>query len=357
MKTFFRLFSLCGVLFLVSIFQLSAQNDSIKKSTNDTLVIVGVGDVMLGTIIPSREFLPSGEDCSKEFQNVKHIFQQADVAFCNLEGVFTDTPNGHKPCNNDNCWTFGMPTKFAACLVEAGFDLISNANNHCKDFGEAGKQNTAKTLDAAGLHYAGFLTKPYTIYIKDSIRYGFCAFSPESGNCDIRNYAAAEAIVRHLDSVCDVVIVSFHSGAEGADHQHVTRQDEMFMGYNRGNVYKFAHLMIDAGADVIFGHGPHVTRGVEVYKHRFVAYSMGNFCTYSRISIAGVCGLAPIMQVSTDRKGTFLKAQIYSTYQLKYQPPLLDTDKRVLKVIQNLTATDFPEVKIHISDEGMVTEF
>ena len=153
-----------------------------------------------------------------------------------------------------------------------------------------------------------------------------------------------------------MVIVSFHSGAEGADHQHVTKQDEMFMGYNRGNVYKFAHLMIDAGADIIFGHGPHVTRGVEVYKHRFVAYSMGNFCTYSRISIAGVCGLAPIMEVKTDRKGTFLKAQIYSTYQLKYQPPFLDTDKRVLKVIQNLTATDFPEAKIHISDEGVVTE-
>ena len=103
MKSFFRLFSIGIVLFLVSIFQLSAQNDSIKKSRGDTLVIVGVGDVMLGTIIPSREFLPSGEDCSKEFQNVKHIFQQADVAFCNLEGVFTDSPNGHKPCNNDNC--------------------------------------------------------------------------------------------------------------------------------------------------------------------------------------------------------------------------------------------------------------
>jgi len=346
-----------ALLFIITGSQnfLSAQipADSLSK---DTLVIVGVGDVMMGTIIPSRIYLPKGEDCSNEFVNVKDIIQKADVAFCNLEGVFTDTPDNHKPCKGDNCWTFGMPTKFAQCLVDAGFDLISNANNHCKDFGEAGKKSTAKALDSAHLHYAGWLSKPYTIFIKDSIKYGFCAFSPESGNCDILDYAAATKIVHFLDSVCDVVIVSFHSGSEGPDHQHVTRQNEIFMGYNRGNVYEFAHKMIDAGADIIFGHGPHVTRGIEVYNHRFVAYSMGNFCTYSRISIAGVCGLAPMMKVSVDKKGEFLKAQIISTYQLRFQPPLIDPDKRVLKVIQNLNKADFPEVKINISDEGVVTE-
>ncbi len=356
MRKYFFFIVLFSFSFCANIINVSAQTDSIKKPGRDTLVIVGVGDVMMGTIIPSREFLPAGEDCSKEFTNVKQIIQSADVAFCNLEGVFTDTPNGHKPCNNNNCWTFGMPTKFVNCLVDAGFDFISNANNHCKDFGEAGKQSTAKTLDAAGLHYAGWLSKPYTIFVKDSIKYGFCAFSPESGNCDIRNYAEAQRIVRHLDSVCDVVIVSFHSGAEGADHQHVTRKDEMFMGYDRGNVYEFAHLMIDAGADIVFGHGPHVTRAVEVYKDRFIAYSMGNFNTYSRVSIAGVCGLAPIMQVYTDKKGKFLKTQIISTCQLKFQPPLIDPDKKVLKVIQKLTKEDFPEVKINISDEGVVTQ-
>jgi hypothetical protein len=346
-----------NLIFVFIFFQslIFAQNIS-DSTSKDTLVIVGVGDVMLGTIIPSRTYLPAGEDCSKEFTNVKEIIQKADAAFCNLEGVFTDTPDGKKPCKKDDCWTFGMPTHFANCLADAGFDLISNANNHCKDFGSAGKISTAKALDSAGLHYAGWLTNPYTIYIKDSIKYGFCAFSPESGNCDIRNYPEAIKIVHYLDSVCDVVIVSFHSGAEGPEQQHVTRKDEIFMGYNRGNVYDFTHKMIDAGADVIFGHGPHVTRGIEVYKNRFVAYSMGNFCTYSRVSIAGVCGLAPIMQVSTDRKGKFLKAQITSTYQLKFQSPFIDPDKRVLKVIQNLTKTDFPDVMINISDEGVVTE-
>jgi poly-gamma-glutamate capsule biosynthesis protein CapA/YwtB (metallophosphatase superfamily) len=311
---------------------------------------------MLGTIIPSREFLPPGEDCSKEFSNVQHIFQQADVAFCNLEGVFTDTPAGRKSCKDaSNCWTFGMPVKFVQCLVDAGFDLISVANNHTKDFGLTGKQSTAKALDSAGLQYAGWLTKPYAFFEKDNVKYGFCAFSPETGNCDVRKYAEAQNMVRHLDSICDVVIVSFHSGAEGAACQHVPRKDEMFMGYNRGNVHKFSHMVIDAGADIVFGHGPHVSRAVEVYKERFIAYSMGNFCTYSRISVAGVCGLAPIVQVYTDNQGRFLTAQIIPTYQIKYQLPAIDPDKKVLKIIQQLTSEDFPEVKIKISDEGWVT--
>jgi len=364
-KSAMKKFTLFLILFFYTFFNGSAQDTIQKTTTNDTvrtsiskdtLVIVGVGDVMLGTIIPNRESLPPNEDCSNEFVHVKDIFQSADVAFCNLEGVFTDTPEGRKKCKNpDNCWTFGMPTKFVNCLVDAGFDLISTANNHTKDFGPTGKASTAKALDSAGLHYAGWITMPYTIYEKDSIKYGFCAFSPESGNCDIRKYDEARKIVHYLDSVCDVVIVSFHSGAEGADHQHVTKNDEMFMGYNRGNVFAFSHTVIDAGADVVFGHGPHVTRGIEVYKDRFIAYSMGNFCTYSRISIAGVCGLAPIVQVFTDNTGKFLKAKIHSTNQVKYQPPLIDPQKRVLKIIQNLTKQDFPEMKINISDDGWVT--
>ncbi len=323
----------------------------------DTLIIAGVGDIMLGTIIPSREFLPPGEDCSGELKPTMEYFKTADVAFCNLEGVFTDTPEGRKSCKDpNNCWTFGMPTKFVNCLVDAGFDLISVANNHTKDFGATGKQSTAKTLEGAGLQYAGWLTKPTAFFEKDGVKYGFCAFSPETGNCDFRNYDEARRLVRSLDSVCDVVIVSFHSGAEGASHQHVPRRDEMFMGYNRGDVYKFSHAVIDAGADVVFGHGPHVTRAVEVYKDRFIAYSMGNFCTYSRISVSGVCGLAPIIRVYTDRDGKFMQAQIIPTYQIKYQPPAVDPQKRVLKIIQDLTKTDFPEVKISIDDDGWVRQ-
>jgi hypothetical protein len=326
-------------------------------AVDDTLLIVGVGDIMLGTIIPDRSYLPPNENCSGELLPTSTYFKEANVAMCNLEGVLTDTPEGRKSCNDPSkCYTFGMPTKFAQCLVDAGFDLISVANNHTKDFGTTGKASTAKTLEAAGLQYAGWITKPTAIYEKDGVKYGFCAFSPESANCDILDTEEAQRIVRSLDSVCDVVIVSFHSGAEGAACQHVPKKDEMFMGYNRGDVHKFSHAVIDAGADVVFGHGPHVSRAVEVYKDRFIAYSMGNFCTYSSISVSGVCGLAPIMRVYTDAHGKFYKAQIVSTYQIKSQPPAVDPAKKVLTVIRDLTKADFPECKILIDDDGWVTQ-
>jgi len=330
-------------------------DDSLAQS-NDTIIIAGVGDIMLGTIIPNRSYLPPNEDCSGELAPTSEYFTSADVAFCNLEGVLTDTPEGRKSCKDpSSCYTFGMPMKFANCLSEAGFDLVSVANNHCKDFGATGKVSTAKGLEDAGLHYAGWLTHQTTIYEKDSMKYGFCAFSPESGNCDVLDTEEAKRIVRSLDSVCDIVIVSFHSGAEGAACQHVPKADEMFMGYNRGDVHKFSHAVIDAGADVVFGHGPHVTRAVEVYNDRFIAYSMGNYCTYSSISLNGVCGLAPIIRVYTDRSGKFYKARIVPTYQVKFQPPTVDPAKKVLKIIQELTKADFPECKINIDDEGWVT--
>ncbi len=121
--------------------------------------------------------------------------------------------------------------------------------------------------------------------------------------------AEAEEIVRHLADTCDIVIVSFHGGAEGANYQHVTKDYEMYYTENRGNVYSFAHRMIDAGADVIFGHGPHITRAVEVYNERFIAYSLGNFCTYGRFNLSGPNGIAPVIKSECryDREVYFRK--------------------------------------------------
>ena len=93
------------------------------------------------------------------------------------------------------------------------------------------------------------------------------------------------------------------------------RAMEVFHGENRGDVYHFAHTMIDNGADVVFGHGPHVTRAIEVYRDRFISYSMGNFCTYGRINLAGPNGLAPIVKINVDTTGRFLSGRIIPCYQ------------------------------------------
>jgi poly-gamma-glutamate capsule biosynthesis protein CapA/YwtB (metallophosphatase superfamily) len=324
----------------------------------DTVNIVAVGDIMLGTHYPSREFLPPGEDCSQEMSEVREILRSGDLTFGNLEGVLTDSHTGAKNCNNPSvCYTFGMPVKFASCLKDAGFDILSIANNHVGDFGEVGRQSTVKALKAQGIRYAGLLSCPTDTFTVKGVKYGFCAFAPNTGTVSVKDLSAAEKIVRELDRQCDIVIVSFHAGGEGKSFQHVTRKTDTFIGENRGNVYEFAHRMIDAGGDVLLGHGPHVTRAVEVYKNRFIAYSMGNFCTYSRINVSDVSGLAPIIKVKTDAKGRFLKGKIVSTNQVKFQPVHIDKEKRVLKVIQNLTKADFPEMAAiaNIDDEGNIT--
>jgi hypothetical protein len=180
------------------------------------------------------------------------------------------------------------------------------------------------------------------------------AFAPNPGCANINDLAEAKRLVTKLDAEVDIVIVSFHGGAEGPEHEHVTRKTEMFHGENRGNVYEFSHELIDVGADVVLGHGPHVTRAVEVYHDKFIAYSMGNFCTYGGINVSGINGLAPIIKVFTDRKGKFYKAEITPTKQKFYSPVAIDSQKLVIKRLQLLTKQDFPESPITIDDSGCV---
>jgi poly-gamma-glutamate capsule biosynthesis protein CapA/YwtB (metallophosphatase superfamily) len=211
-----------------------------------------------------------------------------------------------------------------------------------------------QTLDSAGIRYAGLINKPFIIFEKENVTYGFAAFAPNTGCASINDLVTARATIAHLDSIVDVVIVSFHGGAEGSKYEHVPRKHELFVGEDRGDVYKFAHTLIDAGADIIFGHGPHVTRAIEVYKNRFIAYSLGNFCTYGGFNLSGVNGWAPIIKVYTDPAGAFYKAKITPINQTPMSPVSIDERGRVIKRIRELTIEDFPETLITIDDNGWV---
>lgn len=322
----------------------------------DTVTIIGVGDIMLGTDYPIPEYLHPSDDCNLLLKDVKSYLKDADVTFGNLEGVFAGDKGTAKQCNNpDHCYVFRMPVNYVECIINAGFDLISVANNHVNDFGYYGRQNTAKVLNEAGLVFSGFTEYPYAILELDSLIYGLCSFAPHSGTVDLRDVDNAVKIVAMLDTMVDIVIVSFHGGAEGKDHEHVTRKDEFFYKDNRGNVYEFSHAVIDAGADVVFGHGPHVTRAIEVYKDRLICYSLGNFCTYRRFNLTGPNGYAPIMKVFTNKSGEFLKGQIIPIYQNGDGITRIDKEKRAIKKIQELTESDFPNNNLIITDEGIIS--
>src|SRR5262249_23627853 len=156
-----------------------------------------------------------------------------------------------KKCSDPTkCYAFKSPERYAKYLGDVGFDLMSVANNHSGDFGPDARTATMKALAEANILSSGSLAQPYVILSNNGLRYGLVSFSPNTGTPDINNIPEAAKIVAMLDSLCDIVIVSFHGGAEGRTHQHVTRKNELFYGENRGNVYEFAHKMIDAGGDV-----------------------------------------------------------------------------------------------------------
>lgn len=320
------------------------------------LTIIGVGDMMLGTNYPSPSFLPPN-DGKNLLADVIDILKNADVTFGNMEGTLFDEGGKPKTCRDSSiCYVFRTPAKYVDRYVEAGFDLVSIANNHSGDFGAEGRLKTKATLKEAGIGFAGLtLTDETYIFEKDSVRYGLCAFAPNSGTCDIRNLLKAQQIVEQLAQECDIVIVSFHGGAEGPENQHVPKATEEFYGENRGDVYAFAHAVIDAGADIVFGHGPHVTRAVELYNDRFIAYSMGNFCTYGRFKLIGPAGFAPIISLQINRNGEFLGGEIIPIYQQKIHGPKIDPQRRAIKTIQELTTADFPETPLNISGTGRMT--
>ena len=332
-------------------------SDTIKQETKkDTISIIGVGDMMLGTNYPaSPNYLPGNNDYTSLLAPVADILKDADLTFGNCEGTFSDDIKYAKKCNNPKwCYRFSMPEDYVNGFVNAGFDVVSIANNHLGDLGNWGRKNTVRVLEESGLHFAGLTNIPTDTFTINDVKYGFCAFAPNEGTCQITDYKKMQETVKLLKKDCQIVIVSFHGGAEGSKHEHITRKYEHFLGQNRGNVYKFAHTAIDAGADIIFGHGPHVTRAVEVYKNRFIAYSMGNFCTFRRFNISGVNGIAPIVKVFVNAKGEFLKAKLTAVYQKDGKGTKLDPQKRVIKRMQELVNEDFPESKLVIKDNGDV---
>jgi hypothetical protein len=328
-----------------------------KESTlnKSTVKIIGVGDLMIGTNFPSDKHLPPN-DGKDILAPVHALLQSADIAFGNLEGCILTGEGTVKKCNDPSiCYAFKSPDHYVHHYKNAGFDVLSIANNHVGDFGDVGRKNTARVLTESGIHFAGLEDYPFSIFEKDSITYGFCAFSPNTGTIKITDYAKAKEIVQHLDSLCDIVIVSFHGGAEGAKYNRITRKTEMFLGENRGNPYEFARVVIDAGADVVLGHGPHVVRAVDLYKGRFIAYSLGNFATYSRFNLSGPNGLAPLIELELTKEGEFISGQIHSAKQLGEGGPTMDPTHAAAKEIKRLTLLDIPEAPIVISDEGKIS--
>jgi len=319
-----------------------------------TITIAAVGDMMLGSAYPDKAKLPP-DSARESFMAAKDHFKGSDIVFGNLEGTLLDqgSPATYKK-HLKIAYLFRMPTCYGHVFKDAGFNLVSVANNHITDFGEKGYESTTSTLDSYGIHYAGLETCPTTIFKKDGITYGFCSFAPNAHTVPLLLTGNAARIIRELKTQCDIVIVSFHGGAEGAAYEHVPFKMESFLGAKRGNVHVFTHAAVDAGADIVLGNGPHVSRALEKYKGRLISYSLCNLCTYKSVSVAGVCGLAPLLKVKLDKSGQFISGQILSFKQDHQNGLLADDAGTVAKRIRMLTQKDFPGSGLVIGDDGTI---
>ncbi|WP_413577804.1 CapA family protein [Bdellovibrio sp. HCB290] len=304
------------------------------------VTVSAVGDVMLGTDYPTDK-LPSDQG-RKLFRYSQEYIKTGDIRFANFEGTLYDGGKGAgSKSEGANRHLFRTPTEFARTFADAGFNVVSLANNHAMDFGSEGLLSTQQTLRSyqiqsstkRGFEVASFLVRGVRVAVIATDYYA----GPRSISTPEKTYQE----IRDLKKRFDIVIVSSHAGGEGSSATRTSNQIEYYMGENRGNSVAFARGAIDAGASLILMHGPHVPRGLEVYKGHLIAYSLGNFATERGINVQGTAGLAPLLLAKLDSKGRFQKGSITSFIQDREKGVVYDKNQAAYKLMQSLSYSDF----------------
>lgn len=317
------------------------------------ITVASVGDMMLGTDFPENH-LPD-DDGVGFLADVTPYLSSADITLGNLEGVLVDGGEPAKQCSNPSaCYLFRSPTRYAQYFGAAGFDILSLANNHARDFGEDGRTSTMQALDDAGIHHSG-RDGEFASFTHGDLKIAFLAYAVTKNSNMLLDYELSEQTIASYAETHDIVIVSFHGGAEGRDFTHIPFAEEEYYGEPRGDVVRFARMAVDVGADLVIGHGPHVIRAMERYKDRLIAYSLGNFATYYGISVDGIKGIAPILVTTLDGEGRFVGGEVISTTQIRPAGPSIDPERRAFEMMRSLTIQDFKQSGISFAPDGTIT--
>lgn len=324
---------------------------AVEPGDPSVLHIMAVGDVMLGSdFAEGHGRLPPDEGASLLVEATP-ILSRADIAFGNLEGALLDGGTSRKctrrQLRRKDCWAFRTPTRFGQHLAAAGFDVLSLANNHVVDFGPEGLESTMRVLDELGIKHAGKVGDVATLEVRGT-RVAVVAFATSrSYLCETYlDVDRARAVIGEAAARADVVIVSFHGGKEGREYLRMGSAD-----IDRALTH-FARAAVEAGADLVVGHGPHVPRGMELYRGRLIAYSLGNFATYATFNVHGVAGLSTILDVRLAKDGSFLGGRLHGMRQQPPGGPRHDPTGEVFEIVRSLSAADFGVSAMSVSDQG-----
>lgn len=335
-----------------------------------------VGDINLGTATLSDGVPP---DSGRGLFDRARSSLAGDLVVGNFEGVLADTgtstkclirnprPRPRRSQMKDqpwdsliprpNCYAFRTPTLLAPRLVEAGFTHLNLANNHANDLGGAGRQSTERILDSLGIGLYGPLGRIVvdTVRRGDSVTtVGLIGFTTYPFAYDLLNIERSAAVVDSVRPLVDILVVTFHGGSEGVKALRTGQAAESLGAEPRGNLRRWARAVIDAGADAVVGHGPHVLRGMEFYRGRLIAYSMGNFLTYRGFNLAGPLGITGVLQLEFSGDRRLRRARLVPMVQVPQRGPMVDPDKTALQLVRRLSSEDFGVNGALITDGGEI---
>jgi poly-gamma-glutamate capsule biosynthesis protein CapA/YwtB (metallophosphatase superfamily) len=275
------------------------------------------------------------------------------IGFGNLEGTLTSaTSNKCGGASGGTCFAFRNPPHYARYLAAAGFSVLNNANNHSHDFGSTGLSQTLAAIDHAGMKHTG-LPGQFAVTKTSGVRVAFVGFAPYATTADLLQLDSARALIRKATHHASVVVVYMHAGAEGTDAQHVTGHEETYLGEDRGNAEKFAHMAVRAGADLVIASGPHVLRGMQFYRHRLIAYSLGNFANFHNFGGGGVLSDSAVLHVTLTSSGKFRFAQLRSVRLNSTGQAAPGGDS--IAVVRRLSKADFGRHAARLSRHGVIT--
>ena len=234
-----------------------------RKNKTVSFTISAVGDCTFGT---DENFAYEGSmpakydevgDFNYFFENVKSVFEEDDLTIVNFEGTLTDST-----IREDKQFAFKADKSYAEILTDGFVEAANLANNHSKDYGEQSYNETMDALDEAGITNFGY--DRVAIKKVKGIKVGLVGTYVLADGLGVKD--SMEKNIQDLkDEGAQVIIASFHWGEEKAEYPNDVQVE-------------LAHAAIDAGADLVLGHHPHVLQGIEQYKGKNIVYSLGNFC-------------------------------------------------------------------------------
>jgi hypothetical protein len=307
------------------------------------------GDLTLG----SSHGLPPDRG-RPQLAAVASELRAADVAVVNYEGTFA--PGGPSKCggrDGGTCFAFQAPPQNAGTLGRAGVDLVNLANNHAFDFGPAGYHSTRRALARAGVRATG-ASGEIRVLRSHRQRIAFVGFASYPWSGPISDLARVRSQVRAADRRADLVVVLFHGGAEGAGALHVPFGHEHAFGEDRGDLRRFAHAAVDAGADLVLGSGPHVLRGMERYRGRLVAYSLGNLSGWRNFGTGGVLSFSALLRVELSRRGRLRGGRVTSLRLDGIGVPHRDPSGGAERLMRALSRSDFGRRAVWFVPRGVV---